>query len=137
MPEPETKPEIATVPERAPRDAAQPEPESKSVIERVREQLALGKKERGFKTAIYRDLPDGTKELKGYAKQHIVMQSADVLELCELAAGNDKADEIVRALEKGHKATGGKGTNYADDIFHLLEAAGGGKEHVTKAKKGH
>lgn len=97
-----------------------------NVIERVREQLRVQGKMRGFKKPLYEPK---TKRLKGYAVQWVEMLSADVLELCAMARANGTDTAIVRALEMGHQAAisngcTGRGTNQADDIFHLLDCAG-------------
>lgn len=102
--------------------------EPKNVIERVREQLKLEGKERGKRTPMYADLPDGSKKRVADGIPHVTMISSEVLELVALAHANGNSTEIVHALEKGHKFANlpgcpGKGTNYADDIFHLLEMA--------------
>lgn len=100
--------------------------ERSNVVDRVKEQLRLAGKVRGHRTPIYRDNPDGTKTLSHYAQQHFTADSKDIIELCDLA--RDQADPIVQALRKGHTfallpGCPGKGTNYADDVFHLLEQA--------------
>lgn len=113
--------------------------EPKNVIERVREQLKLEGKARGHRVPMYVDLPDGTKKRVADGIQHVTMISSEVLDLVALAHANGNSTEIVRALEKGHKFANlpgcpGKGTNYADDIFHLLEMASAKSAKAESAK---
>lgn len=102
--------------------------EPKNVIERVREQLQREGKERGKVTATYITLPDG-RQARGNDGVHLVMmKSPEALELVALAHGNGKADEKVKALERGHKfamlpGCKQQGANLVDDIYHLLDAA--------------
>ena len=103
--------------------------EVQGVIERMQEQLQLAGKVRGYKKAIYREVGRGKKELVHYARQMLHVQSADILELCELAKANGRgADPIVLAQKRGHEfslmpGNAGEATMQADDVFYLIDLA--------------
>lgn len=89
-------------------------------IERLREALVVGKKERGYRKPTY--YADG--RLKGYAEYYVEIVAGDLAEACDKAdqLGNG-ADEHVAAFAKGSRA--GKPERHvtvkADQLWHLLD----------------
>lgn len=87
--------------------------------ERLADLLKVSGKVRGFRQPIYRD--DNT--IDHYAQHHIEVVAGDVLEIASTVT--DPNDKIAAALRKGcgNIAAETRVAIYADDLYHLLDAA--------------
>jgi hypothetical protein len=91
-----------------------------AAVERLREALEQGGKERGWRKAKYH--PDGS--LDHYMRQLIEVVAGDILEACGKSIVQD--NQIVQDLRKGSSAKGvdpdTRVVIYADDLFFLLDS---------------